>query len=140
MGRKIVFLISLLILGSCSTNTSSFIHKYEYSDIENKKVSYLDVFSCSNKRHYIYYYQVDCYHCHGIKSKIISFALYSEEDVYFIEVKEDYGFTSHTKEETIGTNNPLAAFALMTPQLSLVEKGRVKETYIGVDEILNIIE
>ena len=61
-------------------------------------------------------------------------------DGYFINIDQDYGFLSHSKEETIGTNDPLKSFSMMTPQLSIVENGYVKETYIGVDEILNIIE
>ena len=103
-------------------------------------ISYDEVFNINKAYYYIYYYQVNCYHCHGIKSKVIDFALRHKEEFYFIEIIEDKGFLSRTKEETIGTNDPLKAFALMTPQLSFVERGFIKETYIGNEEILNIIE
>ena len=104
------------------------------------KISYLDVFFIPEEEYYIYYYQENGYHCHGIKSKVISFSLASPTSFYYVEVKEDYGFLSRLKEETLGTNDPMKAFALMTPQLSLVKNGYIAETYIGVDEILNIIE
>ena len=141
MKGKIHFLTVLLLLTGCSSSsTSSSIHKHEYSEIIDKKISYLDVFNVEDSNYYLYYYQEDCYHCHGIKSKVISFALNSESAFYFIEVEKDYGFISRTKEDTISTNDPMKAFALMTPQLSLVDNGYIKETYIGVEEILNIIE
>ena len=104
------------------------------------KISYQDVFNMEEDEYYIYYYQESCYHCHGIKSKMINFALESEISFYFVEVVEDYGFLSRNKEDTIGTNDPMKAFALMTPQLSLVKYGYITETYIGEEEILNIIE
>lgn len=141
MGRFLNFLTVLFLLTSCQAEpTSSSIHRYEYSEVESKMISYLDVFNVSETNYYLYYYQVDCYHCHGIKSKVISFALSNEEPFYFVEVKEDYGFISRTKEDTIGTNDPLKAFALMTPQLSYVRDGIISGTYIGDEEILNIIE
>ena len=140
MGIKFSFFAILLLLTSCSTSENSSIHKYEYSDVEDKKISYLDVFRQEEKRYYLYYYQETCYHCHGIKSKVISFSLTSEEPFYFVEVTKDYGFLSRTKEDTIGTNDPMKAFALMTPQLSLVEQGCIVNTYIGPEEILNLIE
>ena len=130
----------LLLLTSCQNNQTPSNSKHEYSEIVEMKISYLDVFSIQENEYYIYYYQESCYHCHGIKSKVISFALNSEVSFYFVEVIEDYGFLSRTKEDTIGTNNPMKAFALMTPQLSLVKNGYIAETYIGDEEILNIIE
>ena len=134
------FLTFLLLLTSCQNNQTTSNLKHEYSEIVEMKISCLDVFSIQENEYYIYYYQESCYHCHVIKSKIISFALNSEVSFYFVEVIEDYGFLSRTKEDTIGTNDPLKAFALMTPQLSLVKNGYITETYIGDEEILNIIE
>ena len=140
MGRFFNFLSFLLLLTGCSTPSTPSFHKHEYSEIEDRKISYLDVFNVESDRYYLYYYQESCYHCHGIKSKVISFALASKDPFYFVEVIEDYGFTSRNKEDTIGTNDPMQAFALMTPQLSIVESGFIVETYIGDEEILNIIE
>ena len=141
MGRFFYFIILFTFLTSCSNvDISSSIHNYEYSDISNKIINYLDVFNFGKEKYYIYYYQVNCYHCHGIKSKVIDYALYCEDPFYFVDVEKDYGFLSRTKEETIGTSNPYEAFALMTPQLSIVEGGKITETYIGDEEILNIIE
>lgn len=134
------FLTFLLLLTSCETSPTQPSTKHGYSEISEMKISYLDVFNVEEDEYYIYYYQESCYHCHGIKSKVISFALDSDIGFYFVEVIEDYGFLSHTKEETIGTNDPMKAFALMTPQLSLVKNGYIAETYIGNEEILNIIE
>ena len=134
------FLTFLLLLTSCQTSQTPSSTKHDYSEIAELKISYLDVFNVEENEYYIYYYQESCYHCHGIKSKVISFALDSDIGFYFVEVIEDYGFLSHTKEETIGTNDPMKAFALMTPQLSLVKNGYIAETYIGNEEILNIIE
>ena len=141
MGTFFKILTLLCLLTSCAPKeTSSLIHKYEYSDVGDKMISYLDVFNCPENEYYIYYFQEKCYHCHGIKSKVIGFALSNKKPFYFVDIEKDYGFTSRTKEDTIGTNNPVEAFALMTPQLSIVEYGYIVETYIGDEEILNIIE
>ena len=140
MGKFLSFLFIFLFLSSCSNSNSSSIHRHEYIDVIDKQISYLDVFNIDSSYYYIYYYQVDCYHCHGIKSKVIGFSLSTDDPFYFIEVKEDYGFTSRRKEDTLGSNDPLSAFAMMTPQLSIVEDGYIIETYIGDEEILNIIE
>lgn len=141
MGIFFRFFSLLFLLTSCSVaDNDSSIHKYEYSEINDMKINYLDVFVQPEDCYYIYYYQENCYHCHGIKSKVIHFALSAQYSFYFVEVKEDYGFLSRTKEDTIGTNDPMQAFALMTPQLSLVVDWRIKETYVGDEEILNVIE
>lgn len=141
MGRFFYFLSLFALLTSCSQSaTSSSIHKYEYNDVSDKMISYLDVFNYGKEKYFIYYFQVNCYHCHGIKSKVVSYAINSKNPFYFVEVEKDYGFLSHTKKETIGTSNPYEAFALMTPQLSIVSNGVIIETYIGEEEILNIIE
>ena len=140
MGKFLKILLLFIPLASCTPNSGSPIHIYEYEDVIDKEISYLDAFNVDSKYYYLYYYQVDCYYCHGIKSKVINFALQSSNPFYFIKIDGDYGFLSHSKEETIGTNNPLKSFSMMTPQLSIVENGYIVDTYIGVDEILNIIE
>ncbi len=140
MRAKLRILSTFLLLVSCSNASTSFIHKYEYSDIQDKMINYLDVFKQTEEKYYLYYFQLECYHCHGIKSKVISYALKNVTPFYFVQIDEDYGFLSHSKEETIGTNDPLKSFALMTPQLSLVECGYIIETYLGDKEILNVIE
>lgn len=139
MGHIFKFLLLFFILTSCSTASDSSIIKHDYSEIQDIQISYLDVFNQKEDEYYVYYYQTTCYYCHGIKSKIINYAL-NNPPFYFIGIVEDEGFLSHIKEETIGATDPLHAFSMMTPQLSLIKDRKVKETYIGVDEILNIIE
>ena len=140
MGKiKLVFLFVLLV--GCSTQSpSSRIPKHEYEEIKDKQISYRDVFNVEEDIYYLYYYQLTCYHCNGIKSRMIEYALHSEIPFYFIEIEKDEGFLSRTAEETIGTNNPMEAFALMTPQLSLVENGYVTITVHGKEEIMLLIE
>lgn len=140
MRPKFTFLLIFMLLSSCQTSQESPHQKYEYDDVKEKMIDCMDVFQNKPERYYIYYFQVNCYHCHGIKSKVISYSLINDLPFYFVEIKEDIGFLSHSKEETIGTNDPLKAFSLMTPQLSLVEYGYITSTYIGDEEILNIIE
>lgn len=135
----LLLLISISLLG-CKRSEEASFRKYEYSDVSEKMIDPLEVFNDLSERYYIYYFQTSCYHCHGIKSKVISFSLEINEPFYFVEIVEDIGFLSHSKEETLGTNDPLKAFSLMTPQLSIVEHGYIVETYIGNEEILNIIE
>ena len=139
-----IFCLFFLILSisSCSLDrpsSSTFVH-HEYSEIEDKMISYLDVFKMEEEKYYLYYFQLTCYHCHGIKSTMIDFALNSKDKVYFINIEKDEGFLSLLKEETIGTNDPLKAFARMTPQFSVVENGFITHTVCGKEDILELIE
>ena len=130
--RRNLLLLSFLLLSSCSIETtSSHLIIHNYDEIEEYKISYLDVFKRKDQVYYLYYYQTTCFHCTGIKTKVIEYA---------INLEKDEGFLSYYPEDTIGTNNPLKAFARMTPQLSKVEKGKIKETVVGTEEILLIIE
>ena len=140
MGRKFGFLLISLFLISCDPTIEVEKRKYEYSEVLDKHINYDEVFLMPQDEYYLYYYQISCYHCHGIKSKVIYFALTSSIPVYFIEITEDKGFKATTKEETIGTNDYLSAFSKMTPQLSLVRNGYISETYLGQEEILNVVE
>lgn len=140
MRLKFVNLLICMLLCSCGTSQESASHKYEYDDVKDKMIDCMDVFNDKPVKYYIYYFQLTCYHCYGIKSKVISYSLNLEIPFYFVEIKEDIGFLSHSKEETIGTNDSLKAFSMMTPQLSLIEYGYIISTYIGEEEILNIIE
>lgn len=139
--RRNLLLLSFLLLSSCSIETtSSHFVVHNYDEIEEYKISYLDVFKRKDQVYYLYYYQTTCFHCTGIKTKIIEYAINSEIPFYFVEIEKDEGFLSYYPKDTIGTNNPLKAFARMTPQLSKVEKGKIKETVVGTEEILLIIE
>ena len=140
MGNFLRFLLFLPLLTSCGSNEVSSHQRHEYSEIIDYHISYLDVFNQPHETYYVYYYQVNCYHCHGIKSKVIEYAIHSSIPFYFVKIEKDEGFLSHSKEETIGATDPYYAFSMMTPQLSLVYNQSIKETYIGMDEVLNIIE
>ena len=137
--RRFLYLFFVVLQFGCKIE-QTINRKYEYDDVRYMHINAEDVFNVNEYQYYIYYYQVDCYHCHGIKSKIIGFALNCKIPFYFIEIKEDIGFLSHDKEETIGTNNYLKSFASVTPQLSLIKGGFLRETYLGSVQILNIIE
>lgn len=140
MGQKLDLLMFPILLTGCSgSNNISFTH-YEYDVVSHLHISYEDVFNQWEDIYYIYYYQVDCYYCHGIKSKMIHYGLYGNIKMYFIEITEDYGFLSSAPEDTIGTSNYLEAFCKMTPQLSLVKDHIIVETYVGDEEILLVIE
>ena len=139
--RPICFLsIFILFVASCSNTTTSSKVKYDYSMVEEYKITYLEVFNINIDEYYIYYYQTTCLHCAKIKNVMIEYALENKGTMYFIEVLKDEGFRSINKEDTIGAKDPLDAFAFMTPQLSLVKDKTIMETYLGEEEILKIIE
>lgn len=138
---KIKWILFIFLVMGCSTQTpSSRIPRHEYDEVKEKQISYRDVFNVPESKYYLYYYQLNCYHCHSMKSYIIDYAIHSSIPFYFVEIEKDEGFLSHNAKETIGTNNPLEAFALMTPQLSLVENGYVAITVHGKEEIMLLIE
>ena len=129
--------LSLFILCGCSNVESKkhIIPIHEYSEVENKIIDYMDVFNQKEKMYEIYYFQENCYHCLGIKSLVIEYALRNISPIYFIRITDDKGFISNDPEETVGTNNPLKAFCKMTPQLSQVKDGYILNTIVGHDDI-----
>lgn len=138
--KKLLLLLPLSLIGCSSSEEDSSIERHYYSEIESISINYDEVFLKEESLYYIYYYQYDCLHCAQIRNKIIAFALKSEMPFYFVDIEEDYGFLSHTVEETIGTNDPLKAFCLTTPQLSIVENHYIKETYINNETIVNYLQ
>lgn len=136
--RVFLIILTLLSLLSCSSyEESSNYSRHDYSEIKHLTISYLDVFKMEKDRYYIYYYQENCYYCMGIKSKVIEYALNYEGAFFFINIEKDEGFLSNSREDTIMTNDPLKAFCLMTPQLSIVEGGYIIETFLGDEEVIN---
>lgn len=130
-----IILLFMLLLTSCASQNSSKKIIHEYSEIENITLDYHDVFKIDDYQYYLYYFQRNCFHCQGIKSEIISYAL-NNQNLYFIEVIDISEFTSMTIEDTLGTNDPLMAFSMSTPQLSLVIDKTINNTWIGQDDIL----
>lgn len=137
---KFIILLSIFTLCACNNETSISYQKHDYNEVENLHISYLDVFNIELEEYYIYYYQIDCYYCHGIKSKIIEFSFREDVNLYFINIEKDEGFLSYTLEDTIGATDPYHAFCFKTPQLSKVVHQKVVETYLGDKDILIIIE
>lgn len=141
--RKFLSLLSLLITISCSSSTSSSRRTghHHYEEVANYSLSYLDVFNVEEENYYIYYYQETCGHCLMIKDDIIEYAIKTKSPpVFFVHIEKDEGFLSHEIEDTLYTSNPLKAFMMVTPQLSLVEHGVITKTVIGASDILLTIE
>ena len=139
MGRLFI-LLSIFALCACNSEFDKTHQKHDYDEVIDLHVSYLDIFNIELDEYYIYYYQIDCYYCHGIKSRIIEFALRSDINLYFINIEKDEGFLSHSLEDTIGASDPYYAFCFKTPQLSKVVDHKITETYLGDKDILILIE
>ena len=138
---KKLCLLFILILTSChEVSPSQRIDRYEYDDVRSYHIRLEEVFLHKEESYYIYFYQVDCYFCHGIKTKMIDFALHNGNIVYFVEVDKKVESLSFDRYSTLNTSDYRYAFANVTPQLSLVVSHVIKETYIGQQEILIIIE
>ena len=122
---------------SCSPISSSSqsivrIKNHDYDEIITAKINYFDVFNQNEDEYFLYYFSETCYHCVGIKNEIIDFALSSEVTVYFVEVEERFGVYDDVNK-TVGTSNPLEAFANQTPQLSLVKDKEIYYSICGED-------
>lgn len=132
--KKYFHLLSILILCGCSNNElpSSSYPEHQYSEIADLMITYDRGFDIDENDHFLYFYSETCYYCKQIKDEVIDFAINKHFPIYFIQANDSIP-SNHNAEEinqTIKSNDVNDLFVGATPQLVLIEQGRIAKSIL----------
>ena len=100
MRRRILFVLLPFLAPSCSSFSSSKSStdfnefssvkiEHQYSEIENKKITWNSMFFAAKPQYFVYFHSLTCAHCQAIKNDIIEYGL-EHENFYFCEADETH--------------------------------------------------
>lgn len=145
MKTLILLLSAILLLNGCtkSKTTSipmneSVISLFDYSDIENKKITWESIFSYGDDRYFVYIYSEKCGHCNEIKQTIIEYSK-TNEYFYFLECSSNIPILDSV-DETIGQSDYEEIGILGTPTLLVIENHVLVENIAGSKAIIDTLE
>lgn len=137
---KVLFLTLLIVsLSSCTNQESKKeVVEHSYDEVIDQSISWLEIFSISEKDYLLYFYSETCPHCQEIKNEIIEYSLSVSEPFYF--VKESEGFVYRTNiEDTIQVSTLEFFFIKGTPTLVEIKDKKVNKNIAGVTKIRDYI-
>lgn len=140
----LLIFIPFLLNGCAKPKTSSIsdselvIHRYDYIDIEDKKMSWESLFSIRDDRYSVYIYSQRCGHCNEIKQTVIEYS-FKNDSFYFVEYTSEIPILDNVNE-TIGKNNSEDIGILGTPTLLVIESGILVENIAGSKAIIETLE
>lgn len=123
---------------SCKNISSThFKTSYDYVDLINKHIPFLQIFNVQMDEYYVYIYQKNCLHCMLIKQNILSYGL-AHDDLYLIEASSDIPIGNNI-EQTIGADCIEKLFIIGTPTLIKIKEGKVVINTYQEDIILSLL-
>ncbi|MDA3932346.1 MAG: thioredoxin family protein [Tenericutes bacterium] len=126
-------ILLFLVLVGCS-DEPEFL--YEYSDYEYYDIKTFDEqLNHSQNEYYIYYYSENCGSCQYIKNDVMSRIANLEED-YLLLFDVRAGIDIHPNDFLRDEEDGL----FYTPTMVYVENGEFIEKWVGIDEVLSILE
>ena len=142
--RKLLFLLPLLMLGSCNKedektkpNYPSYtnVDIYSYSDVKDKEILYSNIFGIEQSSYYVYFYSRTCSHCNDLKPFIIPMIV-DRNDIYLVEASEQVVILEDVSI-TIGVSSIENFGILGYPSLVKIEEKVVTKNIAGINPIKN---
>ena len=142
---KYVYLMCLPLLMGCSSSAGETsnnneeqkeIGEHDYSEIQDKKISWDDVFKQEPYTYYCYIYSEKCSHCNEIKNVVIDYAL-NHSNFYFVEFNKDVIPVMNDVSMTIGAKDVSEAGILGTPTLFYLINYTLIENIAGSQKVLD---
>lgn len=142
--RKLLFLLPLLMLGSCNkeeekTNPNypsyTSVETYSYSDVKDKEILYSNIFGMEQNSYYVYFYSRTCSHCNDLKPFIIP-KIIERNDIYLVEASEQVVILEDISV-TIGVSSIENFGILGYPSLVKIEEKVVTKNIAGINPIKN---
>ncbi|MCF0116593.1 MAG: hypothetical protein HUJ61_00925 [Bacilli bacterium] len=139
----IPFLAPSCAMFSESKNTSTFddftVEKteHQYSEIEDKKISWNSMFFLAKPQYFIYFYSITCAHCQSIKNDMIEYGL-EHDDFFFCEADETHKIRENI-EVSIGATSLDKFCILGYPSLAKFENKIVTINVAGVSSIYSLL-
>ena len=134
-----IMLLTFMLSGCVSSPKPPEIvpEVHEYSDIEQSRISWNDIFAQEQETYKVYFYSESCGYCRELKEDIISYYKKGIEVIYFVCTDEYAVFNTG---DLIGINNINDFFILGTPMLVEITNSTVTNSYAGLSMIRNYIE
>lgn len=142
--RKLLFLLPLLMLGSCNkeeekTNPNypsyTSVETYSYSDVKDKEILYSNIFGIEQNSYYVYFYSRTCSHCNDLKPFIIP-KIIERNDIYLVEASEQVVVLEDISV-TVGVSSIENFGILGYPSLVKIEEKVVTKNIAGINPIKN---
>lgn len=147
MKKLLTLILPLLLLAGCSTNTSSISStistsqtseiQHDYSEIENKKISWNSTFFTAKTAYFVYFYSLSCSHCAHLKNRIIDYGL-SHDNIYFCQDSKDTKLQENV-DATIGISSSDKLAIRGFPSLIKIENLTLKMNVAGEESICSIL-
>ena len=141
--KKLLSFSLLLTLLGCSNNTSTDTIDYtptishDYKEVEDKFISWDNLFKIEQAWYYVYIFSYSCGHCLNIKNEIIEYSL-NHDNFYFVEFNKDIPILTNI-EETINQIDIQYVGILGTPSLLEIYNKVLIGNVAGEKEILKTI-
>ena len=126
-----------LLAGCISTNNSSKNSddtKLDYSDFEELKIEWKDLFLPAKSQYFAYIYSFSCSHCEHIKEDVLDTINTLKDYFYLIEYSEEVPIVTNASE-TIGKERIEEVGILGTPTLLEISNGFLALNIAGESEI-----
>lgn len=142
--RNLLFLLPLLMLGSCNkeeekTNPNypsyTSVDIYSYSDVKDREILYSNIFGMEQSNYYVYFYSRTCSHCNDLKPFIIP-KIIERNDIYLVEASEQDVILEDISV-TIGVSSIENFGILGYPSLVKIEEKVVAKNIAGINPIKN---
>ena len=133
--KLIVSLACLSYLTGCNKNQEKTL---DYSDFENRKITWNEALNTANQAYFLYIYSNYCSHCQEIKSDIFAFLLKDKYPMYIIEYSKEIP-VSYDVEFTIGSSDLSSISIKGTPTLIHIVYGKVVNNLAGTHEIISYL-
>lgn len=135
--RKIFTLLFLFFtLESCrkpvNSQVFSSFSSSEISEINRSEINWVNLLEQSEEDYYAYIYSETCYYCKKIKEEIEEFS--KVKKTYYVLFNEDVPISSE-RGDLIGVDDISSLYILGTPTLFHIEDKKVKNCFIGFNEI-----
>lgn len=139
---RLLFLATIFSISICgcqmkSNEDSNTNRQYDYSDVEEKKIEWNELFSIEKESYLVYIYSPTCGHCNEIKQSVIEFALQSD-DFYFVLFAKEINVGNHI-ENSIGADNIDEVVILGTPTLLVIRNHVLTDNIAGSSTILTTL-
>ena len=143
MKKNFLILLLTFIIISCSARANDIsVNKTDnlsYETIEDKVISWDDVFLQADDFYLVYFFSETCGHCNAIKMDIISYYLAKIEPMYFVKNPSKDEYYASSSYKIIGITNSKDLRIYGVPGLLEIEDWTVLNYHFGEKQILDYL-
>ena len=133
MKKFLVFILLAFFLIACQGEVKT----YSYKDVNDKHLTYENIFSPPNFHYFIYVYSGGCYVCDSIKQEIIPYGL-SHDNFYFLIYSHELTPPNENfiQDSILGVSDVTNIYLIGTPTMLEIKEAKIDSYYLGSEKIL----